>query len=181
MVQILEEICKQKVIDTLFQSEIENKNSIRDNLLKLQILLIAFLITRHATRAMLNGNLRPLTNYEIINLVKELKIKNFRGIFMRDTLPTKINELESGIVNLDSIKNNGTHWVCYLKNKDKSYYFDSFGLDPPLELLNYLNRPIKLSTFQIQKFNTHHCGYYCLLILKLLEKYDYNNIIMKLF
>jgi hypothetical protein len=45
---------------------------------------------------------------------------------MRDTLPSKLN--------LDISKNNGTHWVCYYKNKDKCYYFDSFGLDPPLEL-----------------------------------------------
>lgn len=100
---------------------------------------------------------------------------------MRDTLSKTINGIECGIVNLNSSKNNGTHWVCYLKNKDKSYYFDSFGLDPPLELSNYLDKPIKLSTFQIQEFNTHHCGYYCLLVLKLLEKYEYNNIIMELF
>ena len=49
--------------------------------------------------------------------------------------------------------------------KDECYCFDSFGLDPPLELQSYLNSQIELSTFQIQKFNTHHCGYYCLLFL----------------
>jgi hypothetical protein len=58
---------------------------------------------------------------------------------MRDTLPNKVNKVECGILNLDVSKNNGTHWVCYYKNKDTSYYFDSFGLDPPLELQNYLN------------------------------------------
>jgi hypothetical protein len=122
-------------------------------------------------------SLQPLTNRDIINLENELKIKDFRGVFMRDTLPSKINKVECGILNLDISKNNGTHWVCYYKNKDKCYYFDSFGLDPPLELQNYLNSQIELSTFQIQKFNTHHCGYYCLLVLKLLEKkYKYKEI-----
>lgn len=43
---------------------------------------------------------------------------------MRDTLSNKINDNEVGIVNLDSVKNNGTHWVCYYKNKDKCYYFN---------------------------------------------------------
>jgi hypothetical protein len=58
---------------------------------------------------------------------------------MSDTLPSKINELECGIVNLDISENNGTHWVSYYKNKDICYYFDSFGLDPPIELLKLTN------------------------------------------
>ena len=135
---------------------------------------------------MFKKDLNPLTNYELEEKVKELKIKYFRGVFMRDTLPNKINDNEVGIVNLDSAKNNGTYWVCYslrksdTKIKDKCYYFDSFGLDPPIELQNYLNSDIELSTFQIQKFNTHHCGYYCILVLKLLEKYNYKDIILSL-
>ena len=48
--------------------------------------------------------LKPLTNYDITNLANELKIKNFRGVFMRDTLPSKTNELECGVVNLDTSK-----------------------------------------------------------------------------
>ena len=78
-------------------------------------------------------NLKALTNYDIIKIVDELKIKDFRGVFMRDTLPNKINKVECGILNLDVSKNNGTHWVCYYhmsgaagaKLKDKCYYFDS--------------------------------------------------------
>ena len=38
------------------------------------------------------------------------------------------------ILNLDVSKNNGTHWVYYHKNNEQCYYFDSFGLDPSLEL-----------------------------------------------
>uniref|UniRef100_A0A1I7WIF9 Uncharacterized protein n=1 Tax=Heterorhabditis bacteriophora TaxID=37862 RepID=A0A1I7WIF9_HETBA len=50
------------------------------------------------------------------------------------------------------------------------YYFDSFGLDPPEEIRNYLkgspedlpedSKGFELSTFQILEFGTHHCGYY---------------------
>lgn len=35
--------------------------------------------------------LKPLTNYDITNLVNELKIKDFRGVFMRDTSIMKKN------------------------------------------------------------------------------------------
>jgi hypothetical protein len=128
-----------------------------------------------------NENLNPLSNVELKKLAKKLEIKNFRGIFMRDTLPKKVKKEECGIINLDLSMNIGTHWVCYLKNKNRCFYFDSFGLDPPIELQKYLNSEIELSTFQIQKFDTHNCGHYCLLVLKLLEKYDFVDIILDLF
>ena len=125
---------------------------------------------------------KPLTNYDITNVVKELKIKNVIGVFTRDTLPGSPWVVECGVVNLDVSRNTGTHRVCHYKNKENSYYFDSFGLDPPLELRNYLNTNkidgINLSTFQIQKFNTHHCGYYCLFFLKLIEKHAFKEIIL---
>lgn len=104
---------------------------------------------------------------------------------MRDKLPSKILPREVGIVNLDSSDGKGTHWVCYSKMKENIYYFDSFGLDPPMELQEYLKGKdkksfIELSTFQIQKFGTHHCGYYCLLLLKLLEYSTFQNVILSL-
>lgn len=134
--------------------------------------------------AKLKKVLKPLTNLDLIELVDSLGIKNFRGVFMRDTLPAKPKEIEVGIINLDSTEGKGTHWVCYSKNKDKIYYFDSFGLDPPLELQKYLkngkDRRIELSTFQIQEFGTHHCGYYCLLLLKLIETSGFRKVVLSL-
>ena len=32
---------------------------------------------------------KGLTNFDLIELAKKLKIKNFRGVFMRDNLPKK--------------------------------------------------------------------------------------------
>ena len=162
----------------------------------------------------LRKDLPALTNLDLLNLVKELKIKHFRGVFMRDGLPEKSNNHEVGIVNLDSSTGTGTHWVCYKKIKDNNYYFDSFGLDPPKEIISYLKgnnknkikesptdsvllskgtseslltqnpselvNSIELSIFQIQKFNTHHCGYYCFLVLKMLENHDFKNTILSI-
>lgn len=129
-------------------------------------------------------DLKPLTTLDLLELVRVLNIKNFRGIFMRDTLPPLIKEVEVGILYLDSSSGKGTHWVCYSKNNKNIYYFDSFGLDPPLELQEYLkngeDKKIELSTFQIQEFGTHHCGYYCLLLLKLLDSHAYQKSVIGL-
>jgi hypothetical protein len=96
---------------------------------------------------------------------------------MRDSLPNKINKIEVGIVNLDSKNNKGTHWVAYYKKNEKCYYFDSFGLDPPIEIKNYLEHDIITSTFQIQDLNTNYCGHLCLFFLKLLEKHKFEDVI----
>lgn len=111
-----------------------------------------------------------MTNFDIENLASELKIKYFRGSFMRDSLPNKIQLNECGVVNLDSIRNAGTHWVCYWKRGDEKYYFDSFGLDPPLELKAYLGSDILISTFKIQELGTNICGHLCIYVLYHLSK-----------
>lgn len=58
---------------------------------------------------MLNEKLKPLSNYDLIKLINGLNINYFREVFLKDTLPDKINKIEQGIVNLDLNKNNGTH------------------------------------------------------------------------
>ena len=58
---------------------------------------------------------------------------------MKDQLPKKIKEKECGIINLENYYQEVSHWTAYYKNKDKKYYFDSYGnLPPPKELDRYL-------------------------------------------
>ena len=97
-------------------------------------------------------------------------IKDFRGVYLRDNLPKYPLKTEIGILNLDSETNSGTHWTLYYKNKEKCFYFDSFGHRPPKELLNYLKNDIWYSTFQLQELNTKYCGHICVIIAKLLGK-----------
>lgn len=95
---------------------------------------------------------------------KLLKIPNFRGIFMRDSLPTYPTKYECAIVNLDSNKGSGTHWVAYKKKGSSVDYFDSFGaLKPPLELARYFRQcKIRYNYDPYQKYNTINCGHLCL-------------------
>ena len=82
---------------------------------------------------------KPLSNFDLLNWVKKLGIKHFRGVYSRDNLPTYINKKECGIINLDSQIGDGTHWVAY-RNVESTYceYYDSFGLTLPKEIQKYL-------------------------------------------
>ena len=52
---------------------------------------------------------KPLSNLKIIDAVTKLSLDGFRGILLRDTLPTKTKLNECGILNLDSSSGDGTH------------------------------------------------------------------------
>ena len=112
---------------------------------------------------------KPLTNYDVDMYAKQLDIKNYRGNYMRDTLLKHIWTNECGVVNLDSMKNQGTHYVCYWKHNNTRIYFDSFGLPPAQEIIRYLGRPIQYNSTEIQQRNSVICGAYCLYVLKSLS------------
>ena len=118
---------------------------------------------------------KPLSNFELLDYAKQLNIPNFRGVFMRDELPNKPWLNESGIVNLNTSLEPGSHWVAYYKNGKNRIAFDSFGQVILRELSNYLkqeekNEPvIQRNTDIVQKFNTQVCGHLCLYVLKSLS------------
>ena len=91
-----------------------------------------------------------MSNFDIINRVKELKIKHFDGVFNKDRRQWASN---CGIINLDSNNGPGTHWACYVD----SFYFDPFGLSP-LENILFIKR---YNTLQYQKKISVLCGYFC--------------------
>lgn len=111
-----------------------------------------------------------MSNLDIQKYVKKLKIANFRGVFMRNTLPQTPRTNECGVVNLDEIEGDGTHWVAYRKTRDKVVYFDSFGnLNPPKEIVRYFKKcKIYYNYDQYQTYNTYNCGHLALSFL-------YNN------
>jgi len=112
---------------------------------------------------------KPLSNFELLEAVKRLKISNFREVYLRDTLPKRALKNECGILNLDDSTGNGTHWVAWFKKGRIKYYFDSFGIQPPLELQDYLKSFILYNTEQIQSGDQVFCGHLCLHVLKQLS------------
>ena len=53
-------------------------------------------------------------------MVKKLKVKNFRGVFMKDELPKNVHKVECDIINLEDSSKEGSHWTAYYKNNDKN-------------------------------------------------------------
>ena len=94
-------------------------------------------------------------------------MNEFRGVFLRNTIPKKAKLNECGILNLDSSSDDGTHWVMWL-GKDK-FYFDSYGVQPPSELIAYLNSPIFYNSEEVQQNGEVFCGHLCLFTLKQLS------------
>lgn len=125
------------------------------------------------------ANDKGLTNIDILRYVRELGIDNFRGVFMRDTLPKVVYRKECGIVNFNTSDQVGSHWVCYYKNGMKRIYFDSFGQVTLDEIQKYLKTSkeyetgeevIQRNTDIIQRVNTHVCGHLCLFVLTSLTR-----------
>lgn len=115
--------------------------------------------------------IRPLSNYDIRNLIMKLKIPHFVGVFMRDTLLKKKTGpriRECWILNHGSSQTEGSHWTALAKKNDVAFYFDSFGkLPPPLEVIDYLDAKTQLfyNVKRYQHYGTAICGHLCLRFL----------------
>lgn len=113
--------------------------------------------------------IRPLSNYDILELAEKLEIPHFNGVFMRDTLPKKVlSRRECWILNHGSSNTDGTHWTALAKIENVACYFDSFGkLPPPFEVIKYLGKNVRLyyNAKKYQNFGTVICGHLCLRFL----------------
>ena len=119
----------------------------------------------------------PLSNFELEDAVKKLK---FRGVFLLDTLTKKPNKKEC--LNVDKSGGPGTHWVAWYKNGKTKIYFDSYGVQPPIEVINYLGKPIHYNTDQVQPTGEVFCGHLCLYVHKELSLgHEFQSILNKLF
>ena len=123
---------------------------------------------------------KPLSNFELEDAAKKLKIPCFRGVFLLDTLPKKPSKNVCGIVIFDKSGGPGTHWVAWYKNGKTKIYFDSYGVQPPTEVINYLGKLIHYNTDQVQPVGQVFCGHLCLYVLKELSMgNEFQNVLNK--
>ena len=134
---------------------------------------------------------KGLTNIDLYRYVRELKVDNFRGVFMRDGLPNVSHRKECGIVNFNTSHEPGSHWVCYLRDGQRRIYFDSFGQPTLDEVQKYLKTKkeyemgksvIQRNTDIVQHTNTRVCGHLCLFVLTSLtrEHLSFQDVLNKL-
>ena len=82
-----------------------------------------------------------------------------------ETLFLKKNEC--GISNLNSSSGDGTHWVMLFKKGKDKFYFDSYGVQPPNEIIAYLKSPIFYNSERVQQ--NGEVFHLCLFTLKQLS------------
>ena len=122
----------------------------------------------------------PLSNFDLLKWVEFLKIKNFKGIFSRDS-KDHLHRTGSCIINLDDEIGNGTHWVATDIKGKNVFYFDSFAQPPPVEFVSYAKRIGKQIIFNsghpIQELQSVRCGYYCLYFLNEIRKKSFYDVL----
>ena len=125
---------------------------------------------------------KPLNIFELEDAAKRLKIPSFRGVFLLDTLPKRPNKKECGIVNFDKSGGPGTHWVAWYKNGKTKIYFNSYGVQPPKEVVECLGKLIYYNSDQVQPVGQVFCGHLCLYVLKELRVgNEFQKVLNKLF
>jgi hypothetical protein len=127
-----------------------------------------------------------LTNFELIDLIKDYKLDNhFGGVYSKDQLPELIKD-KFYIVNLqDHDEGGGTHWTCFYYNyPSTSIYFDSYGFIAPRDVQKRIS-PYVFNEKDIQDFNSSACGWYCIAFIKFLhdktDKEEMFKTFLKLF
>ena len=65
---------------------------------------------------------------------------------------------------LDSSSGDGTLWVMWFKKGKDKFYFDSYGVQLPSELITYVS--IFYNSERVQQNGQMFCGHLCLFALK---------------
>jgi hypothetical protein len=115
-----------------------------------------------------------LSNFELIDYA-EKEDYNLIGVFSKDRLPNE-KRVGSYIINMqDHHDGNGTHWIAFIIFENaKCLYFDSYGVQAPKNILEYLKifKPIATNKRQIQYIDSDMCGYFCLAFIKWFNSVD---------
>lgn len=129
----------------------------------------------------LNKKIYPLignkTTYltELLGAGKKLFGVKFKGVYPSDKIP-KLNDLSPYcILNLDSSKEKGSHWIALAKSNNETLVYDSFGRDYKkiIPNLNYSGNGRLKNTDRDaeQKIFSTDCGARCIGWLMVVDKH----------
>ena len=112
------------------------------------------------------------TIFQLDKYAKELKIPNFY-VCMHD----EINQLPRNkfplkvIVNIHMSKEQGVHWSALYINKCITIFFDSYGLVPTQEIVDFSQHSQRMrNTLEVQSFSESNCRQLSLYMLYKLNK-----------
>ena len=109
--------------------------------------------------------------------------KTFGGVFAYDRLPSVVRTFPSSyIVNTDSAKKKGRHWIAlYFESSKLCDIFDSYGLTPFGRIYSFASdnsETVHYNNLFLQDPSSKLCGLYCLYFLYYRSRgYSLENII----
>ena len=105
--------------------------------------------------------LTTTTNSDLYSIAIKLKLK-LVGIYMKDELEDNLKE-GNYIINLENSNQSGSHWTCFIKDKNNVYYYDSFAVVPPQNAYNIFLKNVD-NIYYIDKHDQNldsmSCGYW---------------------
>ena len=116
--------------------------------------------------------LAPLSDVDINDFFKNQSL--YLGTYPKDELvgqlANRLSKKERGglIINMGDRETGGSHWVAILMNKKNTVYFDSFGISPPTEIVEFMKKrkvPSFYSDRQMQALDSTSCGWWCILMV----------------
>ena len=124
--------------------------------------------------------IHPLSNFDFDSYYSGNRF--YGGTFSRDNLPATIDD-KFYIINLETRFESGSHWVMVYNVEMTCYYFDSFGIDPAEEILNFMKtgrKRVIMNTYRIQDVNSILCGYFCVYFIdELLKGKKFQSILLE--
>ena len=112
-----------------------------------------------------------MNTLQIVHALKD--VPSFRGAYPSDLLPDAPG-YGTYIINLDPHTQAGSHWVAVHILPLRGYYFDSYGLYPPLaSILRFLKRHCITWDYnrrQLQGLIADTCGHYACLFALFMDR-----------
>lgn len=103
-----------------------------------------------------------LSNVDLMRLADKFRV-NLNAVISKDELP---EQHKDGwyILNLQNWKDgSGTHWVACKKGGEETVYFDSYGVLPPVSVIDIDDDKLVVNDKQIQALHgDDNCGLYCI-------------------
>ena len=125
---------------------------------------------------------------DTLQLDKTITAPGFLGAFPYDQIPTKPGiKLFSLIINVDSSKLPGSHWIVLLFKEQQYYFFDSYGrsfkdITFPAMFTKTIKNYIGSTRFRynkklLQQFTSNVCGEYCVFFIREMTNKTFKSIL----
>ena len=113
-----------------------------------------------------------ISNTELEELCKRKKIQLNAVVIANELINIPKTKSMNIIVNLDTMGQQGTHWVALVVRDNQAFYFDSFGAKCDNYVVEYCRRNrlnLAINVYIVQDLKSTECGLFCVALFKYLK------------